>query len=195
MECQNNLDIVEKDLRLACEALERGEVILYPTDTVWGIGCDATDPEAVRRVYDIKHRSDSKALIVLVGSLDMLGQYVDRIPDEAYKFMADERPTTMVLDGGKGLAPNLLADDGSVGMRVTSETFSKSLCLMFGRPIVSTSANVSGMPAPSVYSEISSDILDAVDYVAVTRRGDTGKSMPSRIVKIDLNGNIQIIRS
>ena len=186
---------MEKDLQLACEALERGEVILYPTDTVWGIGCDATNPVAVRRVYDIKHRSDSKALIVLVGSLDMLRQYVDRVPDEALGFIAGERPTTMVLDGGNGLAPNLLADDGSVGMRVTSEAFSKSLCQAFGRPIVSTSANISGMPAPSIYSEISSDILDAVDYVATTRRDDTGRSMPSRIVKIDLKGNIQIIRS
>ena len=185
---------MEKDIQQACDVLRRGGVILYPTDTVWGIGCDASDPEAVRRIYDIKHRSDSKALIVLVGSYEMLSGCVAVEPGEALRRMAEERPTTMVLEGGEGLARNLLAPDGTVGVRVTSEPFSSELCRRFGRPIVSTSANISGMPPAALFDEISSDILDAVDYVCTTRRHDTTRHAPSSIVKVDSEGGIQIIR-
>ncbi len=188
------MQIVEKDLLLACDVLRRGGVILYPTDTVWGIGCDATNPDAVRKVYDIKRRSDSKALIVLVGSSDMLNEYVASVPDQAGEYISGDRPTTMVLDGAEGLAPNLLADDGSVGMRVTGESFSRELCLRFGRPIVSTSANISGMPSPACFGDISSEIVDSMDYVCTTRRDEEGCGIPSRIVKIHPDGYIQIIR-
>lgn len=185
---------MDEDLQLACEALKRGDVILYPTDTVWGIGCDATDKAAVERVYAIKRRSDSKALIVLVGSMSMLGDYVPCLPAKAVEYLSDTRPTTVVLDGCKGLAPNLMADDGSVGVRVTSEPFSHSLCMMFGKPIVSTSANISGMPSAASFDEISDEIIKSVDYVCVTRRDDTSAHSPSRIVKITSEGSIQIIR-
>ncbi len=185
---------MERDIRQACEVLNSGGVILYPTDTVWGIGCDATNADAVRNVYNIKRRSDSKALIVLVGSRNMLAEYVSKIPDSAEEFLSGERPTTIVLDRAHGLAPNLLADDGSIGMRVTSEAFSAALCRRFGRPIVSTSANISGMPSPASFADISDEIKDLVDYICVTRRDDNGDGIPSRIVKIGLEGGIQIIR-
>ncbi|MCM1504734.1 MAG: L-threonylcarbamoyladenylate synthase [Muribaculum sp.] len=185
---------MERDIRQACEVLERGGLILYPTDTVWGIGCDAANAEAVRKVYDLKRRSDSKALIVLVGSRRMLDECVADVPDSAKEFLSGKRPTTLVLDSPHGLASNLLATDGSVGLRVSHEAFSSALCQEFGRPIVSTSANISGTPSPASFAEISDEIKAGVDYVCTSRRDDDGNGIPSRIVKIDMNGGIQIIR-
>ena len=156
----------EEDIKKAVEVMRKGGVILYPTDTVWGIGCDATNAEAVAKVYKIKHRDDSKALICLVDSDNRLQRYVRNVPDVAWQlFECADKPTTVILDGAVNLAENLIADDGSIAMRITSEPFSKELCYRFQKPIVSTSANISGEPTAQNYCDISQEIIDAVDYV------------------------------
>ena len=185
----------EQDINNAVAALRRGGVILYPTDTVWGIGCDATDSTAVRRVFDIKRRADSKALITLVADVADIGHYSAVSPSMASVIIGQsERPTTVVYPGGRGLAPELLAEDGSVGMRVTGEFVSASICRAFGKPLVSTSANISGQPAAGIYGEISREIIDAVDYVVEARRDDSSRSMPSRVIKINADGSTLTLR-
>ncbi|MBJ2189579.1 MAG: threonylcarbamoyl-AMP synthase [Muribaculaceae bacterium] len=186
----------EQDINNAVAALRRGGVILYPTDTVWGIGCDATDPTAVRRVFEIKRRADSKALITLVADVADIGRYSAVSPSTVLAIIGrSERPTTVVYPGGCGLAPELLAEDGSVGMRVTGELVSASICRAFGKPLVSTSANISGQPATGIYCEISKEIIDAVDYVVEARRDDCSRSMPSRVIKINADGSVITLRS
>lgn len=186
---------ISDDIRKACEVMNQGGVILYPTDTIWGIGCDATNEEAVRRVFDIKHRVDSKAMLVLVDTPVKLNYYVKDVPDVAWDLveMAD-KPMTIIYEGARNLAPNLLAEDGSVGIRVTSEAFSKQLCQRFRKPIVSTSANVSGEASPANFQEISEEIKQAVDYIVVSRQDETAKVKPSSIVKLSAKGEIKIIR-
>lgn len=186
---------LEQDINNAVAALDKGGVILYPTDTVWGIGCDATDSAAVRRVFEIKRRADSKALITLVADVADIGRYSAVAPSVASAIIgASDRPTTVVYPGGHGLAPELLAEDGSVGMRVTAELVSSSICRALGRPLVSTSANISGQPAAGIYGEISREIIDAVDYVVEARRNDDTRSMPSRVVKINPDGSTVTLR-
>ena len=156
----------EDDIKKAIEVMRKGGIILYPTDTVWGIGCDATNAEAVAKVYALKRRDDSKALICLVDSENRLQRYVRNVPDVAWQLIeAVEKPTTLILDGAVNLAPNLIAEDGSIGIRITKEPFSHELCYRFQKAIVSTSANVSGEPAAQNYRDISQEILDGVDYV------------------------------
>ena len=175
--------------------MERGGVILYPTDTVWGIGCDATNEEAVRRVYDIKHRADSKAMLVLVDSEAKVEFYVREVPPVAWDLIElSTRPLTIIYDGARNLAPNLLAEDGSVGIRVTNEPFSKQLCMRFKRAIVSTSANISGQPSPHNFAEVSDEIKAAVDYIVEARRDETKEAVPSSIIKLESDGSIKIIR-
>ncbi len=185
----------DADIRDAIEVLRRGGTILYPTDTVWGIGCDATNADAVRRVYEIKQRSEAKALICLVDSPGRLQRYVRNVPDVAWDIIdLATRPTTVILNGATGLASNLLAEDGSVGLRVTSEVFSQQLCYRFQRPIVSTSANVTGQPAPQIFTDIDPAILEAVDYVCTSRRRDTARRQPSAIIKLGPNAEVTVIR-
>lgn len=186
---------LNKDIDAAVRVLDEGGVILYPTDTVWGIGCDACNPAAVEKVYRIKNRPDSKALITLVGSVGDLERWVEIVPPGAVDMISgSERPVTVVFDKGRGLAPNLLAADGSVGLRVTSEAYSRALCDRLGRPVVSTSANVSGDPSPAFYAEISPEILSLVDYVACYRRDDTVPRQPSQVVNISSDGTVKILR-
>ncbi|WP_373726403.1 L-threonylcarbamoyladenylate synthase [Bacteroides heparinolyticus] len=184
-----------EDIKKACRVMNEGGVILYPTDTIWGIGCDATNEEAVRRVYEIKQRSDSKAMLVLVDSSVKVDFYVQDVPEIAWDLieMAD-KPLTVIYSGARNLAPNLLAEDGSVGIRVTSEEFSKRLCQQFRKAIVSTSANISGQPSPGNFSEISEEIKSAVDYIVECRREETGRPKPSGIIKLEKGGVIKIIR-
>lgn len=184
------------DLNKAVSALRAGGVIAYPTDTVWGIGCDATCSEAVRRVFDIKHRADSKALITLVADEDMLARHIaGEIPSECLEYIkAGDRPVTVVYPGGRDVAPELLAADGSIGIRIVHEGFASDLCRALGGPVVSTSANISGEPAPAVYGGIASEIIGAMDYVAVTGRDDSAPSRPSRVVKLTPSGDIIILR-
>ena len=193
--------------------MKRGGVILYPTDTVWGIGCDATNAEAVKRVYEIKQRDDSKALICLVDSDARLQRYFRNVPDVAWQLIDSlaggqapceavtsqgscppVRPTTLVLDGAINLAENLIAEDGSIGIRITNEPFSKELCYRFQKAIVSTSANISGEPAAQNYCDIDPRILEAVDYVCWSRRQEHKPHTPSSIIKLKENGEVMIIR-
>ena len=175
--------------------MRQGGVILYPTDTVWGIGCDATNPEAVKRVYEIKRREDSKALICLVDSDARLARYVRKVADVVWDMIEmATKPLTIIYEHPSGLAPNLLAEDGSVGIRVTREEFSKELCYRFQKPIVSTSANISGEPTPKTFDEISDEIKQAVDYVVRYNQRCKEKHEPSNIVRVKENGEFTIIR-
>ena len=185
----------EKDIKAAVEVMRRGGVILYPTDTVWGIGCDATNAEAVAKVYQIKQREDSKAMICLVDSDARLQRYVRQVPNVAWDIIElATKPTTVILDGAVNLAPNLVADDGSVALRVTSEPFSKELCYRFQKAIVSTSANISGEPAASNYCDIDPRLLEAVDYVCTSRRQEKKPHTPSSIIRLRANGEVTIVR-
>lgn len=184
-----------EDIKNAIEAMKKGGVILYPTDTVWGIGCDATNPDAVAKVYKIKHRDDSKALVCLVDSDARLQKYVRNVPEAAWQLIdAVVKPTTLILDGAVNLASNLIAQDGSIGIRITKEAFSKELCFRFQKAIVSTSANISGQPAAQNYKDISEEILNAVDYVCETRRQEHYPHQPSTIIRVGTEGEINIIR-
>ena len=189
----------EEDIKNAVEVLRKGGVILYPTDTVWGIGCDATNAEAVKRVYDIKQRDDSKALICLVDSDARLQRYVRNVPDVAWQLIdslkeGDVKPTTIILDGAINLAENLIAEDGSIALRITQEAFSKELCYRFQKALVSTSANISGQPPAQNYCDIAPELLEAVDYVCFSRRQEHRPHQPSSIIKLSADGQVAIIR-
>lgn len=185
----------EQDVRQAVEVLRRGGVILYPTDTVWGIGCDATNEEAVARVYHIKQRDERKALICLVDSDARLQRYVRQVPDVAWQLIdCIVKPTTLILDGAVNLAPNLIGEDGSIGIRITQEPFSHELCYRFQKAIVSTSANISGEPAAQNYRDIDPRLLEQVDYVCFSRRQEHKPHQPSSIIKLGLNGEVKVIR-
>lgn len=185
----------EQDIKNAVEILKKGGVILYPTDTIWGIGCDATNEEAVKRVYQIKQRDDSKALICLVDSDGRLQRYVRNVPDVAWQLIdCIDKPTTLILDGAVNLAPNLIAEDGSIGIRITQEPFSKELCYRFQKALVSTSANISGEPAAQNYCDIDPRIIEQVDYVCWSRRQEHKPHNPSSIIKLAQDGRVTIIR-
>jgi L-threonylcarbamoyladenylate synthase len=186
----------KEDIQNAVEVMRRGGVILYPTDTVWGIGCDATNEEAVAKVYKIKQRDDHKALICLVDSDARLQRYVRNVPNVAWDiFDLATKPTTIILDGAVNLAPNLIPEDGSIAMRITHEEFSKELCYRFQKPIVSTSANISGHSPARFFNEIEQAILDGADYVCRYRREDDCPHEPSSIIKIHTDGSFKIIRA
>lgn len=183
----------QEDIERAVDAMRRGGVIVYPTDTVWGIGCDARCSEAVRRVFEIKRRADSKALITLVDSELMLARHTAccQLPAIAAE---SGRPVTVVYPKGIGVAPELLAEDGSIGVRLTRESISAGLCGALGAPLVSTSANISGEPTPTCFDQIDAEILSEVDYVMASRRDDCTATQPSMVVKLMADGNIIILR-
>lgn len=184
-----------EDIKAALEVLQKGGVIIYPTDTIWGIGCDAVNDEAVKRVYEIKKRVDSKSMLVLMENAALLDRYVDEVPEIAFDLIeVSDKPLTIIFDGAKNLAKNLLAEDGSIGIRITTEEFSSALIRRFKRPIVSTSANISGKPSPACFDEIEQEVLDAVDYVVKFRQEDRQKAAPSSIIKLGRSGEIKIIR-
>lgn len=192
---QGHLREWRDDISRAVEVMSRGGVILYPTDTIWGIGCDATNEEAVRRVFEIKQRDDAKALITLVDSEAKVDFYVREVPDVAWDLIElSEKPLTIIFDGARNLAPNLLAADGSAGIRVTREEFSRNLCMRMKRAIVSTSANISGQPSPRNFHDIPEAILQAVDYVCTSRRDETDNPPASSIIKLGKGGEVQILR-
>lgn len=190
--------IFDDDIRTACDVMRRGGIILYPTDTVWGLGCDATDSAAVRRIFDIKCRADGKALIVLLADSSDLSRYVADVPDVAYDLIdVSTGPLTIVYDRAltPPLASELPAPDGSIAIRITRERYSAALCRAMRRPIVSTSANISGEPTPSSFAGISKKIIEAVDYVAFARRNepDAGRR-PSSIIKVGCDATVKILR-
>ena len=186
---------MKEDIEKSLEILNRGGVILYPTDTIWGIGCDATNNEAVKRIYSIKKRTDSKALLVLIENENRLPSYIQDIPDIAWELIdVADKPLTLIYPGAKNLAPSLIADDGSVGIRIVKEKFCEDLIRRFKRPIVSTSANITGEPSPSNFDDISDEIKAAVDYVVEYRQDDISKATPSGIIKLNEKGQFQILR-
>lgn len=194
-ENEGHLREYRDDIRQAVEVMNKGGIILYPTDTIWGIGCDATNPEAVKRVYNIKRRNDAKALITLIDSEAKLEAYVTNVPEVAWQLIeVAERPLTIIYDGARNLAPNLLAEDGSAGIRITREEFSKNLCMRMRRAIVSTSANISGEPSPKCFADISPDIINAVDYVCTSRRNEEKNPPASNIIKLGAGGEVKVIR-
>ena len=184
-----------EEIKRACDVLHKGGIILYPTDTIWGIGCDATNEEAVRRVYEIKRRADSKAMLVLVDSDVKVQSFIREVPDVAWDLIElSEKPLTIIYDGARNLASSLVAEDGSVGMRVTREEFSKQLCFRFRKPIVSTSANISGEPSPASFAEISEEIKQAVDYIVAVRQDEPPCATPSSIIKLGAGGQVKVFR-
>lgn len=185
----------KKDIERCIDVLRSGGLIIYPTDTVWGIGCDATDSDAVGKVFALKRRADSKALITLVDSVAALERIVDDVPEVAYQLIdVAVEPMTIVYDKGTGVAPELLAADGSIGVRITTEAFSQELCRRFRRPIVSTSVNISGQPSPHCFNEIDQHLLESVDYVCESGRDKPWASKPSTVLKLSSGGVISILR-
>ena len=184
-----------EDIKHAVETMRGGGVILYPTDTIWGLGCDATNPEAVAKIYAIKQREDAKALISLVDSEAKIDFYVPDVPDVAWQLLeVAERPLTIIYDNVRNLAPNLMAEDGSAALRITREEFSRELCLRMKRAVVSTSANLSGKPAPRRFSDISAELLEAVDYVCTSRRDEKDNGLASSIIKLTASSEVTVIR-
>ena len=205
----------KEDLQEALRVLRDGGVIVYPTDTVWGIGCDATNEEAVKRIYALKRREDSKSMLVLLDSAAKLNYYVADIPEAAWMLLEasddgertdngertngrmDEggKPLTIIYPGARNMAKNLIAEDGSVGIRITNEPFSKALCAQLKHPIVSTSANISGHPGAPYFAQIEKEILEGADYVCKFRRDDETPHEPSSIIKVCADNSFRIIRS
>ncbi|MBR5804035.1 MAG: threonylcarbamoyl-AMP synthase [Bacteroidaceae bacterium] len=186
---------MNEDIKQALEVLNKGGVILYPTDTIWGIGCDATNPEAVKRVYEIKQRTDSKAMLVLIDSPAKLNFYVKDVPSVAWDLIElTTKPLTVIYDGARNLAENLLAEDGSVGIRVTDEEFSRQLCFRFRKAIVSTSANISGEASPQSFADISEEIKQKVDYIVGYRQKEKSVGKASSIIKLGTGGQVKVIR-
>ncbi len=183
------------DIKKALEVLKSGGVILYPTDTIWGIGCDATNPEAVQRIYAIKQREDNKSMLVLMENPALLDRYVDDVPEVAWDLVEiATTPLTVIYSNAKNLAKNLIAADGSIGIRFTKEAFTSGLLQRFRKPIVSTSANVAGEKPPAIFDEISDEIKKQVDYIVEFRQDDTTSAQPSSIIKLGAGGQIDIIR-
>ena len=185
---------IQEDLRQAVKVLTGGGIIVYPTDTIWGIGCDATNAEAVERLFKKKHRPDSKAMISLVDSLSSLISYVDHIPDSVLREIEiSARPLTVIYPSIRGIVPRLKALDGSAAFRIPGNEYTKQLCNLLGRPLVSTSVNISGCKAPTVFSDISEELLELADYVCRFGR-HLPSSAPSRIIKVDSKGTLTVIR-
>jgi len=185
----------DEDITEALKILRERGVILYPTDTIWGLGCDATNNEAVEKIFRIKSRHNSKSLIVLVNGVTMLERYVKAIPEIALELAEiSDKPLTIIYPNSKNLAPGILAEDGSVGIRICQDDFCNKLIERFRKPIVSTSANISGEASPSAFNEISESIINAVDYTVRYKREDRQKKLPSPVIKVELNGVIKIIR-
>lgn len=204
-------DEIEKVLGEAVQALREGKVILYPTDTIWGLGCDATNPEAVRRIYEIKHRDDSKSLVLLACDLDQIAKYVKEIPSMAIDLVeVNDKPMTLIYPGAitypapeEGQTPkadkfhlayNTVAEDGSVGIRIPMMDFCVNMAQKLSRPIVSTSANISGQPSPRKFKDIPEEITSAVDYIVDPRIEAHSTGEASQIIKIGLDGEVKIIR-
>lgn len=186
---------MSNDIKNALETLKAGGLILYPTDTIWGIGCDATNADAVDRVYALKKRDESKSLITLLDTDNKLISYVKEVPDVAYELIEySEKPLTIIYDGAKNLATNLIADDGSVAIRIANHPFCQQLIQRFRKPIVSTSANISGTPSPANFADISDEIKDGVDYIVKFGQDDPSRRGASTIMKLDASGKFSFIR-
>lgn len=187
--------MITEDIQRCLEVLRQSGIILYPTDTVWGIGCDATNASAVEKIYALKKRSDQKSMIILIDNENKLMSYVREVPPNAYDLMDfAERPLTIIYPGARNLAANAVSQDGTVGIRVTKDSFCRQLIERFKKPIISTSANISGEASPATFSQINSEIIAGVDYVVEHRQKENTSVQPSTIIQLGLGGEIKIIR-
>ena len=185
---------MNSEVKQAIQALNTNGILLYPTDTIWGIGCDATNPIAVSKVYHLKQRTESKALVCLVSDLAMLKKYVEHIPESAIAYLEQTtKPTTIIYNNPQRFAKNLIAIDNTIAIRIVASGFAHELVKLFNKPIVSTSANISGKPSPKSFEEISQDILKGVDYV-VNLHDEKSDVKPSTIIKIESDGSTTVIR-
>lgn len=186
---------MQDDIHKALTVLKAGGIILYPTDTIWGIGCDATNEAAVRKIYQLKQREETKSMLVLVDNADRIGRYIKEMPEIAQQLLeVNDKPMTIIYPGAFNLAANLINEEKTIGIRVAQDEFCQKLIWKLNRPLVSTSANISGQPAPAIFSEISDEIKNGVDYVVTWRQDDMEKSAPSSIIKVGLGGQIEIVR-
>jgi len=186
---------MDKEILAATEILQKGGNILYPTDTIWGIGCDATNKEAVSRIYSIKQRRDEKSMLILLDNADKLYDYVKQVPDIAWNLIeVADKPLTLIYPDAQNLAENLIAEDGSIGIRIVKDEFCRKLISRFGKPVVSTSANFSGTPWPPNFRKIDRNILKLVDYVVKFRQKDEARGKPSGIIKLGSGGEVHVIR-
>lgn len=186
----------DEDIISALNVLRNGGIILYPTDTIWGIGCDATNAEAVKKIYSLKQREETKSMLVLVEHPDRIARHVREVPDMAWQLIeVNDKPMTIIYPGAINFASNLVSADGTIGIRIANDEFCKKLIGKLNRPLVSTSANISGQPAPAIFDEISDEIKSGVDYIVKWRQDDVSKRPASQILKLSVNGEIQIIRS
>ena len=185
----------ETDIEEALIVLHSGGIILYPTDTVWGLGCDATNAEAVAKIYALKKRSDEKSMIVLLADENDIPKYVTQPDPKIFDYIKGiHKPTTFIYEGGTKLAANMIQGDGTIGIRITNDLFCKKLINRFGKPLVSTSANISGYPAPALFEDIDIAIKNGVDYIVQHRQDDVTAASPSAIVKLNADGSLTIIR-
>jgi L-threonylcarbamoyladenylate synthase len=187
--------VFEDDLKESLNTLRQGGILLYPTDTIWGLGCDPTNESAVNRIFQLKSRGENKSLITLADSLSMVERYVTDIPEIVYELAeVSDTPLTIIYPKGKNLATGICSEDGSVAIRICKDEFCYELIRRFRKPIVSTSANLSGSPSPGNFSEIEKILINMVDYVVKFRQDDRSKSLASPVIKVNLNGTIKIIR-
>lgn len=187
---------MNEDIKKAIEVMKAGGIILYPTDTIWGLGCDATNEAAVHKIYELKRRAENKSMLVLLDDAAKLERYLEKVPEMAYSLIeVSDKPLTIIYDKAFNIAKNLLGENNSVGIRITQEAFSNQLCRQFRRPIVSTSANISGEPSPAIFSEISEEIKQGVDYIVKYRQDDTQKKQASSIIKLGIDNTVKIIRN
>ena len=184
---------MEEEIANALKVLKDGGIILYPTDTIWGIGCDATNNEAVKKIYELKKRAHSKALIILIAEYASMYKMLDKVSPNSYKYMNESKPTTVIFNDIKNISSHVLAQDGSAAVRLVKDQFCKNLILKLGQPLVSTSANLSGAENPKSFNDISQDLKENVDYIVNLRQSEV-MNIPSSIIKIDVNGTIQKIR-
>ena len=188
--------MIDTEVKKTGDIIRSGGIILYPTDTIWGIGCDATNRESVQNIYRIKQRADSKSMLVLINGISMLEEYLENIPLQALDIIKQsEKPTTIIYPGARNLADNLVAPDGSIGIRITSDLFCRKLIEITGKPIVSTSANISGEQSPATFHKIKTPIREQIDYVVNWRQDETAPSAPSAIIKLEEDGTITKLRS
>lgn len=182
-------------LNKTIEVLRNGGVILYPTDTIWGLGCDPTNEEAVKKIYEIKRRNEKQSFLILADSMNMVERYVEEVPDIAYDLVeVSDKPVTLIYPKAKGLANNVIAEDGSIGIRVTNDIFCEKLLQRFRKPIVSTSANINCEPFPESFDDIAQSIKDEVDYIVDPELKVKTENIPSSIIKLGVNGEIKVLR-
>jgi L-threonylcarbamoyladenylate synthase len=185
--------MIEQEIERSYKTLKKGGIILYPTDTIWGIGCDATNKEAVKKIYSLKKRSKNKALIILIAEYTNLYKLIDKVSPNAHKEMNNEKPTTVIFNNVKNVSKEILAEDGSAAIRLANDNFCQRLIIKLGQPIVSTSANISGGPNPEIFSDINNELIENVDYI-VNLRQDEIMNKPSSIIKINIDGSIKKFR-